>query len=63
MICTGIEYYGEEEIIKKEKKTQINKKADTSYIIAGICYNTCNIFTKDSKDNKAYPQQNGYQQQ
>ncbi len=26
MICTGIEYYGEEEIIKKEKKTQINKK-------------------------------------
>ncbi len=24
-----IEYYGEEEIIKKEKKTQINKKADT----------------------------------
>ena len=42
-----------EEIIKKEKKTQINKKADTSYIIAGICYNTCNIFTKDSKDNKA----------
>ena len=53
MICIGIEYYGEEEIIKKEKKTQINKKADTSYIIAGICYNTCNIFTKDSKDNKA----------
>lgn len=53
MICTGIEYYGEEEIIKKEKKTQINKKADTSYITAGICYNTCNIFTKDSKDNKA----------
>ena len=42
-----------EEIIKKEKKTQINKKADTSYIIAGICYNTCNIFTKDSKDYKA----------
>ena len=27
MICTGIGYYGEEEIIKKEKKTQINKKA------------------------------------
>ena len=43
----------EEEIIKKEKKTQINKKADTSYITAGICYNTCNIFTKDSKDYKA----------
>ena len=42
-----------EEIIKKEKKTQINKKADTSYITAGICYNTCNIFTKDSKDYKA----------
>lgn len=53
MICTGIGYYGEEEIIKKEKKTQINKKADTSYITAGICYNTCNIFTKDSKDYKA----------
>ena len=53
MICTGIEYYGEEEIIKKEKKTQINKKTYTSYITAGICYNTCNIFTKDSKDNKA----------
>ena len=37
MICTGIEYYGEEEIIKKEKKTQINKKTYTSYITAGIC--------------------------
>ena len=49
MICTGIEYYGEEEIIKKEKKTQINKKADTSYIIAGICYNTCNCLLYTSR--------------
>ena len=53
MICTGIEYYGEEKIIKKEKKTQNNKKTKTTNITAGICYNTCNIFTKDSKDYKA----------
>ena len=49
MICTGIEYYGEEEIIKKEKKTQINKKACIINNITCFCSNSGDIFTKDSK--------------
>ena len=44
---------GKIEIIKKEKKTQINKKNYTAGVFVRHCYRPAGVFTEDNKSNQS----------